>query len=242
VYKALLFDLDGTLLPMDIDAFTKAYFHGVTRKFAHLRPDKLIGDILHGTASMVKSCDRNSTNREVFWADFAARVGSSAGALEPMFDEFYDREFASLKQATGANPPVRPLMENLFRKGFRVAIATNPIFPERAIRERLRWLEIDDLPYDLVTTYETMHFCKPNPDYYTEVLELLEVAPGECLMIGNDVEEDLSAGNLGIRTFLVDDCLLNPKNLPIQADYRGSFADLAAYLGDLCVPANSVPD
>ena len=77
MYKALLFDLDGTLLPMDMDAFTKAYFHGVTRKFAHLLPpDKLISDILHGTASMVKSCDRNSTNREVFWADFAARVRS----------------------------------------------------------------------------------------------------------------------------------------------------------------------
>jgi FMN phosphatase YigB (HAD superfamily) len=242
VYKALLFDLDGTLLPMDLDVFTKAYFHGVTRKFAHLRPDKLIGDILHGTASMVKSCDRNSTNREVFWADFAARVGSSAGVLEPMFDEFYDREFASLRQVTLANPLARPLMENLFRKGFRVVIATNPIFPERAIRERLRWLEIDGLPYDLVTTYETMHFCKPNPDYYTEVLELLEIAPGDCLMIGNDVEDDLIAGNLGIRTFLVEDCLLNPKNLPIETDYRGSFADLAAYLGDLCVPANSVPD
>jgi FMN phosphatase YigB (HAD superfamily) len=241
VYKALLFDLDGTLLPMDMDVFTKAYFLGVTRKFAHLRPDKLIDDILHGTARMIKNCDRNFTNREVFWADFSARLGSPTGVIEPLFTAFYDREFASLRQVTLANPLARPLMENLFRQGFRVAIATNPIFPERAIRERLRWLEIDDLPYDLVTGYETMHFCKPNPDYYTEVLELLEVSPGDCLMIGNDVEEDLVAGKLGIRTFLVEDCLLNPKNLPIKTDYRGSFADLTAYLGDLCLTANYVP-
>jgi FMN phosphatase YigB (HAD superfamily) len=133
-------------------------------------------------------------------------------------------------------------MENLFCGGFQVAIATNPIFPERAIRERLRWLEIEDLPYDLITAYETMHFCKPSPDYYLEVLQLLKVAPEDCLMIGNDVEEDLSAQALGIRTFLVEDCLLNPKNLPIETDYRGSFADLAAYLGDLCVFVNSVPE
>jgi FMN phosphatase YigB (HAD superfamily) len=240
VYKALLFDLDGTLLPMDLDVFMKAYFHGVTRKFAHLlRPDKLISDILHGTAVMVKNCDRSRTNREVFWSDFATRVGSPAEVLEPMFDEFYDREFASLKQVTGPNPLARPLMEGLFRKGFRVAIATNPIFPERAIRERLRWLEIDDLPFDLVTTYETMHFCKPNPEYYIEVLELLGAAPGECLMIGNDVEEDLVAGNLGIKTFLVEDWLQNTKNLPIKADHRGSFADLAAYLDNLCVPVSN---
>jgi len=234
VYKTLLFELDGTLLPMDLDAFLKAYFHGIARKFAHLLPpDKLISDILHGTTSMVMNCDRNCTNREAFWTDFAARAGSPAGVLEPMFDEFYERDFPSLKQVTGANPLARPLMESLFRKGFRVAITTNPIFPERAIRERLRWLEIDDLPFDLVTTYELMHFCKPNPDYYREVLELLAAAPGDCLMVGNDVEEDLAAGSLGIKTFLVEDCLLNPKNLPIRADYRGSFTDLVAYLDDL---------
>jgi FMN phosphatase YigB (HAD superfamily) len=231
VYKALLFDLDGTLLPMDIDVFMKAYFHAVTRRFAHLfQPDKLVRDILHGTAIMVGNCDRNRTNRDVFWSDFVSRVDHPAEALEPMFSEFYERDFAALKQAVLPNPLARPMMESLFRKGFQVAIATNPIFPGRAQQERLRWLEIDDLPYALVTDYETMHFCKPNIQYYEEVLELLGAAPGECLMIGNDVEEDLVAGSLGINTFLVEDWLLNIKNLPVKADYRGSFAELAAWL------------
>jgi FMN phosphatase YigB (HAD superfamily) len=234
VYKAILFDLDGTLLPMDMDTFLKDYFHAVTRKFAHLlQPEKLISDILQGTAAMVRNCDRGRTNREVFWADFAARVAIPAAVLEPMFTEFYDRDFPSLRQATQPNPLARPLIESLIRRGFQVAIATNPIFPERAIRERLCWLEIDDLPYALVTTYDNMHFCKPNPGYYREVLELLGAPPEECLMVGNDVEEDLAAGSLGIETWLVEDWLLNPKNLPIRADHRGSFADLAAYLKDL---------
>lgn len=240
MYKALLFDLDGTLLPMDMDAFMKAYFHAVTRKFAHLLPpEKLVRDILQGTASMVRDCDPNRTNREVFWSDFMARIDFPVEVLEPMFEEFYEREFTSLKQVTQPNPLARPMMTSLFRKGFRVAIATNPVFPERAIRERLRWLEIDDLPYALVTTYETMHFCKPNPNYYTEALELIGAVPGDCLMIGNDVEEDLIAGRLGMKTFLVDDWLLNTKNLSIQTDFRGSFADLAVYLEDLYPPAGS---
>lgn len=231
MYKALLFDLDGTLLPMDIEVFLKAYFHAITRRFAHLfQPDKLVRDILHGTAIMVENCDWSRTNREIFWSDFVARVDYPAEALEPMFREFYEQDFAALKQAVHPNPLARPLMESLFRKGFRVAIATNPIFPEQAIRERLRWLEIDDMPYALVTGYETMHFCKPNLRYYEEVLELLGAAPGDCLMIGNDVEEDLVAGSLGIATFLVEDWLLNTKNLPVKADYRGSFKDLAAFL------------
>ena len=80
MYEALLFDLDGTLLPMDLDAFLKAYFNCVSRKFAHLLPpDKLVSDILHGTAAMVKDCDRRFTNREVFWASFSARAGSTGG-------------------------------------------------------------------------------------------------------------------------------------------------------------------
>jgi FMN phosphatase YigB (HAD superfamily) len=239
LYKTLLFDLDGTLLPMDMDVFMKAYFQAVARKLAHLlQPEKLISDIWHGTTAMVENCDRSRTNSDVFWSDFLTRIDFPAEAMEPMFDEFYEREFPSLRQATGPNPLARPLIENLIRKGFQVAIATNPIFPERAIRERLRWLEIDDLPYALVTAYESMHFCKPNPEYYSEVLELLGAAPGDCLMIGNDVGEDLVAGSLGIKTFLVEDWLLNPKNLPIKTDYRGSFTDLAAFLDNLCVPVD----
>ncbi len=239
MYKALLFDLDGTLLPMDLNVFVKAYFHAVTHKFAHLlQPDKLVRDILQGTAMMVRDCDRSRTNMEVFWSYFMTEVDIPAQVMEPMFTEFYEREFTALRQATYPNPLARPMMEGLFNKGFQVAIATNPVFPEQAIRERLRWLEIDDLPYALVTTYENTHFCKPNIQYYSEVLELLGLAAGECLMIGNDVEEDLIAGNLGIKTFLVEDWLLNTKGLPVQTDYHGTFADLAVYLEGLCPPAD----
>jgi FMN phosphatase YigB (HAD superfamily) len=237
LYKTLLFDLDGTLLPMDMDVFTKAYFHAVARKFALLqKPDKLTGDIIQATATMVENRDRSRTNRDVFWTDFLARSGFAVEVMEPLFDEFYERELPGLRRVTAPNPLARPLIENLIRKGFQVAIATNPIFPALAIRERMRWLEIDDLPFGLVTAYESMHFCKPNPEFYSEVLELLGAAPGDCLMIGNDVEEDLVAGDMGIDTFLVDDWILNRKNLPIRATYRGSFTDLAAFLDNLSMP------
>lgn len=231
MFQALLFDLDGTLLPMDRDTFMKEYFRAVTHKFAHLiRPQKLIQDILYGTTAMVNDSDPKKTNKEVFWHHFLSRVGLPAEVLEPMFDEFYGYDFANLKYCIQPNPYARPLLNFLFEKGFQVVVATNPVFPERAIQERLTWVEIGDLPYTLVTAYENMHFCKPKVEYYEEVIGYLRVTPEACLMVGNDVEEDLIAQKLGIKTFLVEDCLLNPRELSFRTDYQGTFQDLVQFL------------
>ncbi|NPV29549.1 MAG: HAD family hydrolase [Firmicutes bacterium] len=234
MFKVLLFDLDGTLLPMNMDIFMKEYFRAVTRKFAHLiPPEKLIQDILYGTMAMINDTNPEKTNKEVFWSHFLPRVSLPEEVLVPMFDEFYAFDFASLKRCIHPNPLARPLLERLFERGFQVVIATNPVFPERAIQERMNWVEIGDLPYALVTTYENSHFCKPRLEYYQEVISCLGVRPQDCLMIGNDVEEDLAARKLGVTTFLVEDWLLNPRGLPIETDYRGSFQDLAAFLSSL---------
>ncbi len=234
MFQALLFDLDGTLVPMNMETFMKEYFRAVARKFAHLiYPEKLIHNILDGTMAMVNNTDPEKTNKEVFWSHFLPRVSLPAEVLVSMFDEFYACDFAALKDCIQPNPLARPLMNSLFEKGFQIVIATNPVFPERAIQERLNWVEIGDLPYALVTTYENSHFCKPRVEYYEEVISYLGVKPQDCLMIGNDVEEDLIAGTLGIRTFLVDDWLLNARKLPIETDYRGSFGDLVSFLRSL---------
>ncbi|MDH7578095.1 MAG: HAD family hydrolase [Bacillota bacterium] len=242
MFKALLFDLDGTLVPMNMDHFMREYFRAVTHKFANLvQPEKLVREILNGTMAMINNTDPEKTNKEVFWSHFLSRVNLPEEVLVPMFDEFYVSEFADLKCCAHPNPLARPLMDLLFEKGFQVAIATNPVFPERAIRERMSWVEIGDLPYALVTTYENSHFCKPRVEYYEEVIGHLGVKPQECLMIGNDVEEDLVARKLGVRTFLVEDWLLNPRDLPIETDYRGSFRDLASFLNGLRVAVTPAP-
>ena len=67
---------------------------------------------------------------------------------------------------------------------------------------------------------ERMHFCKPNPAYYQEILELLGAKAEECLMIGNDVEEDMVAATLGIKTRLVTDLLISRDQLQIEPNYR----------------------
>ncbi|MGB9793048.1 MAG: HAD family hydrolase [Thermacetogeniaceae bacterium] len=237
MFTTFLFDLDGTLVPMDMEEFIAAYFQAVASKFARIiDPDKLVKGIWESTMAMVNNLDPQKTNKEIFWSHFSPRIGLPSDVLVGLFDEFYANDFPNIKRVARPNPLARPLLEQLIRNGHRVVIATNPIFPENAIRERLNWVDIGDLPYELITAYENMHFCKPRIEYYEEILACLNVRPEECLMVGNDVEEDLICRKLGIKTFLVEDWLLNPKNLPIETDYRGSFKELADFLCDLVKP------
>jgi len=78
-----------------------------------------------------------------------------------------------------------------------------------------------------------MHATKPNPHYYQEIMEIIKVVPEHCLMVGNDVEEDLVAKTLGMQTFLVEDHMLNRKNLPIVTDYQGKLEILLDFVSNL---------
>ena len=74
--KAVLFDLDGTLLPMDQEVFIKAYFKGLSGKLIPLgyAPEQLIDTIWKGTAAMIKN-DGSKLNEELFWEVFAGVYG-----------------------------------------------------------------------------------------------------------------------------------------------------------------------
>jgi len=219
---------------MDMKTFIDGYFRAVSEKFAHIiEPKRLVAAVHAGTMAMIRNSDPEKTNKDVFWEHFFTHIDQHQEDFVALFDEFYQKEFAGLKIYARPNPFARPLMEFLFEKGNQVVIATNPVFPETAVRERLKWVDIDDFPYYLVTTYENMHYCKPRVEYYWEILDFLGVEPQDCLMVGNDVEEDLVARELGMKTFLVEDWLLNRSNRPIVTDYRGSFEDLVCFLKDM---------
>ena len=84
--------------------------------------------------------------------------------------------------------------------------------------------------FDLFTTYENSRFCKPNLNYYKDILAKLGVTANECLMIGNDVSEDMVASELGMKVFLLTDCLINKSGEDLSAYPHGTFKDLEEYL------------
>lgn len=227
----VLFDLDGTLLPMDQDLFIKAYFGGLAKKLVPhgYDPDLLIKSIWAGTAAMVQN-DGAVTNEEVFWKKFEAFFGENARNDEPLFQNFYENEFQQIRQVCGHNPKAAEVINAIQEKGLRIALATNPLFPAIATQSRTRWAGLKTEDFELITTYENSRHCKPNPDYYRDILETLHVTAEECLMVGNDAAEDLVAESLGMKVFLLTDCLINKHGKDISAYPQGSFPELLAYI------------
>ena len=227
----ILFDLDGTLLPMDQERFVRAYFGLLARKMApfHYAPDRLLSVLMDGIGAMVQN-DGAATNEEVFWRTFCAAFGEQAKADMPHFEAFYRNEFQQAKDACGYDPRAAQAVHAFRAKGFRTVLATNPLFPRVATHSRIRWAGLDKQDFELVTTYENSRFCKPNLRYYQEILYRLQLQPGECLMVGNDVDEDMIAGQLGMRVFLLTDCLINRHEQDISGYPQGSFDALTAYV------------
>ena len=229
--KNILFDLDGTLLPMDQDIFVEAYMRSLS---AHMLPygydpNALVKSIWGGTAAMVKN-DGSMSNEAVFWNFFAGIFGEEAKNDEPKFEEYYRTGFSAVKKACGFLPQAKTTIERLKKEGFCLILATNPIFPPIATNQRVEWAGLSVEDFELITTYDNSRFCKPNLQYYREIFEKLDLNPEECLMVGNDVGEDMIAKSLGCKVFLMTDCLINKANEDFSFYPQGDFEALLQYI------------
>lgn len=227
----VLFDLDGTLLPMDQDIFINTYFKHLAAKLAPLgyEPKKLLKTIWDGTMAMIAN-NGSRPNIDAFWEVFAQVYGEDSLAHKPFIDGFYSSEFARVQEVCGFSPMAKEIVDSLKAEGKTVVLATNPIFPAVATENRIRWAGLTPEDFVLYTTYENSSFCKPNPKYYTEILEKIGRRPEECLMVGNDVSEDMITEKLGMNVFLLTDCLINKNEKDISAYPHGSFPELKDYL------------
>ena len=230
----VLFDLDGTLLPMDQDIFVKDYLGRIAAKLAPqgYDPKLLVDTIWRGTAAMVRN-DGSRTNEEAFWAYAVSVHGDKIVRDKHFFDEFYEEEFDKIKAVCGFHPAAAQIVHDLKARGLRVALATNPIFPARATQWRISWAGLQPEDFELYTTYENSRHCKPNPAYYQDILDRLGLRAEECLMVGNDAKEDLIAGTLGMKVFLLTDCLINRDGADISGCPQGSFRELLANIETL---------
>ena len=231
-YQAILFDLDGTLLPMDNDEFTKGYFGLLVHAAAEwgYPKDGLLPAMWKGVGAMVKN-DGTALNEERFWSVFAGIFGEKVYGDIAKFDDFYTKSFHLAKAYTQPTALSAKIVELAHKNARRVVLATNPVFPEVAVRSRLEWIGLKPKGFDLITHYSNSHFCKPNPAYYSEILQKLDLDPACCLMVGNNAQEDAEAAmKAGLSAYLVTDNLICEGGLP--ACPKGSLSELKGYIND----------
>jgi FMN phosphatase YigB (HAD superfamily) len=223
--RAVLFDLDNTLLENNMDRFLKAYFGLLTPNMSHLvPPEKFISALIHATNAMIKNGDPAVTNRQAFIDDFFPRVGRTAEEMMPLFDDFYAVQFGKLRSLTRPDPSARISIQTALDIGCDVVIATNPVFPVTAIRQRMEWAGVSDFPFKLITSYEVMHSAKPNSRYYREILEYIGRSPDECIMVGDDWVNDIEpAMKAGLQVFWIDTATDSMNALDPSA--RGTLAE-----------------
>ena len=233
-YQAILFDLDGTLLPMDVEAFAKVYIGALAKELEPfgLTVETMFKPFWAATKAMMGNTT-GKLNADVFWETFSALTGVERAQVEPICDAFYSVGFQAARAATKDNPLAKEAVRIAREKADKVVLATNPLFPMQGQKTRLSWLGLATEDFDLVTCYTSDRHCKPNPAYFIDVCARLDLDPAKCLMIGNDDKEDMHcAAKVGMDCYLVTDCRLPDKEKPWTGP-QGTFADMVEMLKSL---------
>jgi len=229
--KYLLFDLDGTLLKFDLHTFIRDYLRLIQNSFSCLPSAKSVPEwIMGGTDVMLNSLE-TITNKDKFLRYFQTKSGLSEDQIWEIFLHFYNTDYNQLEKITEPIDGAKSFLESALFQNYTLVLATQPLFPEIAIKKRLSWAGLEHIPFQFITHIENMYASKPHKAYFDQILNMLNVGGDRCMMIGNDAEMDMAAGGSNIHTYFLE---TDPGNAEIQiinADYRGNFDDLSSLLG-----------
>jgi len=233
MFRAVLFDLDGTLIKFDPELFVKTYLSAAGKFFADLvsSPTRFAEEVLKSTLTIEMADVAETTVIEDFLADFCPKFHYiSCKIIKERFEEFYKTKFDVVKPLIQPIEGAAELVQKIRakRQDIKIVLATNPVFPKIAIEERMKWGGLQPEWFDLITHAENFHYCKRNLKYWDEILEKIDVTPNSTLVVGNDVKRDLVAKRRGLKTFLVEDTTENGDYLTedIKPDFRGKIKDL----------------
>lgn len=234
-YRAIFFDLDGTLLPMELEEFLSTYFKSIASFVAahEVDPQAFSAGLKAGIGAMAAH-DDGRTNHEAYWEAFFQKVDRTAADWDALLGEFYDVDFGKIGEGVQPNPATARAVEALAQKGYPLVLATMPMFPRRAVEWRLAWAGVDASKFARVTSFENSTSVKPKLAYYAENVAACGLSGDDVLMVGNNMVEDLAIRGLGADAFLVTDHLLDPtEGFDLGSVKHGTMEEFAAWAEEL---------
>ncbi len=187
-FKALLIDLDGTLVDSVPDlaaAVNRLLGEEGRRALSREQVRGMVGD---GVAKLVERA-------------FATTGGLDlAGALPALVERFVGLYQTALSVETRPFPGVPETLANLKHAGLRLAVCTNK--PQAASVQVLRDLGLA-ANIDLIAGGDAFPVRKPDPGHLLGVLDDLGVAPSAAAMLGDSQVDVAAARNAGLPVVLV---------------------------------------
>jgi FMN phosphatase YigB (HAD superfamily) len=228
--EAVWFDLDGTLIEVDMDRFIPVYLRRLAERLGpYADPQRALHTLRTATMAMLGEtagdCSLETLLRDMLFNQLQLPWEGYQAALAV----FCRDDLPELRPLVRPHPLARALVESCVERGWQVVLATNPIFPREVVEARLAWGELADLPFQPITSYETSRHCKPHPGFFQELLTVLALPPHACLMVGNDSSHDLAAGRVGMPTCLLTTWRID-RGPGFVADWEGSHPALLAQL------------
>ena len=203
--KALLFDLDNTLVIFDEVRFLQNYFKRIAKAFADLiSADIFLERLINATMDLHRN-NGTRTNANYFMDVFAADQKLHRETYWQRFMQFYETEYDQIKVDITLPNGLEDVFAQLKGLPLKKVIATNPIFPETALKKRIHWAGLSAETFDLITHIENMSYVKPDPGYYHQICDLIDESPDNCMMVGNDPVNDMAAAFAGLKTYLTND-------------------------------------
>ncbi len=235
IIRAVLFDLDGTLVDVDMNRFVPIYLRRLTEYMSdQVDPAQAIQALHHAVAAMFANTDAKRTLESILLEVLESELAISPERYGECLQQFCQNDLDELRPLVTGHPLSGQLIESSQSRGWEVVLATNPIFPRVIIDARLAWGELDPEVFHHVTAYETAHFCKPSANFFEEVLERLQIPAEACLMVGNDTLHDLSASQVGMQTCLLTPWSIDRSGTHFKADWQGCHEELLALIESAC--------
>ncbi len=239
--KAVLFDLDNTLILFEEEKFLGGYYPVLAARFAGVLPDGQFAERLMKATVVLRENDGSNVNRELFLRTFCDGFNVNRDEVWSRFEQFFSLDFDIFKDAVTAAPGAAEVFRRVKERGLKIVVATNPIWPLVVQQKRLGWAGLGDIEVDLVTHIDNMSYCKPQLGYFKQICQLIGVKPGECLMVGDDPANDMVAAKAGMKTFQTTDSrAYSQKPLEISKNVIGNNLD-GIPLADFSGPLVDVP-